>query len=59
LVIADAMAPLAVLFGELAANHAPTASTRRLELFAVQVAGVPELYVEETLWHARAALESL
>lgn len=57
LVIADAAAPLAVLFGELAPAHAPVASTRRVELFAVQVAGVPELYAEEALWSVRAALE--
>lgn len=58
LVIADAAAPLAVLFGELAPAHAPVASTRRVELFAVQVAGVPELYAEEALWSVRAALEA-
>jgi DNA/RNA-binding domain of Phe-tRNA-synthetase-like protein len=58
LVIADASAPLAVLFGELASAHAPGERTRTLMLFAVQVAGVPELYVEEALWSARAALEA-
>ncbi|HEX3911763.1 MAG TPA: hypothetical protein VHW67_13790 [Solirubrobacteraceae bacterium] len=58
LVIADAATPLAVLFGELAPNHVPVASTQGLQLFAVQVAGVPELYVEETLWSARSALET-
>jgi hypothetical protein len=58
LVVADAASPLAVLFGELAPAHAPVASTRRLELFAVQVAGVPGLYAEEALWSARAALEA-
>lgn len=57
LAIADATAPLAVLFGEPAPAHAPVAGTRRLVLFAVQVAGVPELYAEEALWSARAALE--
>jgi DNA/RNA-binding domain of Phe-tRNA-synthetase-like protein len=58
LVIADASAPLAILFGELAPGHEPQGESRRLELFAVQVAGVPELYAEEALWSARAALES-
>ncbi len=58
LVIADASAPLAVLFGELAPGHEPQGESRRLALFAVQVAGVPELYAEEALWSARAALES-
>jgi DNA/RNA-binding domain of Phe-tRNA-synthetase-like protein len=58
LVIADASAPLAVLFGELAPGHEPQGESRRLTLFAVQVAGVPELYAEEALWSSRAALES-
>jgi DNA/RNA-binding domain of Phe-tRNA-synthetase-like protein len=58
LVIADASTPLAVLFGELADGHAPREHTRSLALFAVQVAGVPELYAEEALWSARAALEA-
>jgi DNA/RNA-binding domain of Phe-tRNA-synthetase-like protein len=58
LVVADATTPLAVLFGALAPAHAPDVHTHRLELFAVQVAGVPELYAEEALWQARAALET-
>jgi DNA/RNA-binding domain of Phe-tRNA-synthetase-like protein len=58
LVIADASAPQAVLFGEIAPGHAPGARTRRLELFAVQVAGVPELYAEEALLICRASLHS-
>ena len=57
LVVADASAALAVLFGELAAGHEAKASTSRLTLFAIQVAGVPSLYVEEALWMSRAALE--
>jgi DNA/RNA-binding domain of Phe-tRNA-synthetase-like protein len=57
LVVADASAPLAVLFGELAGDLAPSERTRSLVLFAVQVAGVPELYAEEALWSACAALE--
>jgi DNA/RNA-binding domain of Phe-tRNA-synthetase-like protein len=57
LVVADASAALAVLFGELASGHRPCASTRRLLLFAVQVAGVPTLYAEEALWTCRAAFE--
>jgi DNA/RNA-binding domain of Phe-tRNA-synthetase-like protein len=56
LVIADASTPLAVLFGELAPGHEPSAGTRRLSLFAVQVAGVPELYAEEALWICGASL---
>jgi hypothetical protein len=56
LVIADAERPLAILFGEPAPGHEPAAATRRLALFAVQVAGVPALHVEETLWACRSAL---
>jgi DNA/RNA-binding domain of Phe-tRNA-synthetase-like protein len=58
LVIADAAAPLAVLFGELAEACAPSAHSPRLELFAVQVPGVPELYVEEALWICGSSLLS-
>lgn len=57
LVVADAAAAVAVLFGELAPAHRPRPATRRLMTFAVQVAGVPALYVEESLWAARLALE--
>ncbi len=57
LVVADASSALAVLFGALAPGHEPAAGSRRLTLFALQVAGVPGLYVEEALWSARAALE--
>jgi DNA/RNA-binding domain of Phe-tRNA-synthetase-like protein len=58
LIVADAAAPLAVLFGELADAHAPRARSSRLLLFAVQVAGVPELYAEEALWSAGASLQA-
>lgn len=57
LVIADAAGPLAILFGELAPGHEPGPGTSRLALFAVQVAGVPRLYVEEALWSCHMALE--
>jgi DNA/RNA-binding domain of Phe-tRNA-synthetase-like protein len=57
LVVADTSAALAVLFGELAPGHEPHAGTRRVTLFAIQVAGVPSLYAEEALWACRAALE--
>jgi DNA/RNA-binding domain of Phe-tRNA-synthetase-like protein len=57
LVLADASHALAILFGELAPGHRPAGTGRRLALFAVQVAGVPSLYVEEALWTCRAALE--
>jgi hypothetical protein len=57
LVVADAGGALSLLFGEPAPGHAPAASSRRLALYAVQVAGVPSLYVEEALWSCRTALE--
>jgi DNA/RNA-binding domain of Phe-tRNA-synthetase-like protein len=57
LVLADASAALAPLFGQPAEEHRPRARTRVLTLFAIQVAGVPGLYVEEALWSARTALE--
>jgi DNA/RNA-binding domain of Phe-tRNA-synthetase-like protein len=56
LVVADADSALAILFGKPAPGHAPGADTRYLTLFAVQVAGVPSLHVEETLWACRSAL---
>lgn len=57
LVVADASAALAILFGEVAPGHQPGARARQLELFAVRVAGVPALYVEEALWSCCSALE--
>jgi len=50
LVVADGRRPLTVLFGDVAAEAAVGSSTRRLLLYSVQVAGVPELNVEEALW---------
>jgi DNA/RNA-binding domain of Phe-tRNA-synthetase-like protein len=56
LVVADADHALSVLFEAPSPPHAPTSTTRRLLLYAVQVAGVPALHVEETLWSCRSAL---
>jgi DNA/RNA-binding domain of Phe-tRNA-synthetase-like protein len=50
LVVADEKSPLAVLFGDLAQGHGVTPETRAMRLFSIQVAGVPEIYVEEALW---------
>jgi DNA/RNA-binding domain of Phe-tRNA-synthetase-like protein len=58
LVVADASAPLAILFGELASDAAPTGRSRRLALFAVQVPGVPELYIEEAMWICGSSLQT-
>jgi hypothetical protein len=57
LVLADASAAVGLLFGELARDCHPGARTRELTLFAVQVPGVPTLYVEESLWICRNCLE--
>jgi len=59
LVIADASTALGILFGRLAPQYQAASATRRLMLFAVQVAGVPRLFVEEALWTCRAALEQV
>jgi DNA/RNA-binding domain of Phe-tRNA-synthetase-like protein len=58
LVVADSSAALAPLFGECAPGHRPGARTRRLTLYALQVPGVPALYVEEALWNSASALEA-
>jgi DNA/RNA-binding domain of Phe-tRNA-synthetase-like protein len=56
LVVADESGAVAILFDEAPSEHRPKRSTRRLWLYAVQVAGVPSLHVEETLWACRSAL---
>ena len=58
IVVADERAPLAPLFGDLAADFVPTRRTRRLLLFTVQVAGVPLVTVEEALWQCAEALRA-
>jgi DNA/RNA-binding domain of Phe-tRNA-synthetase-like protein len=57
LVLADGSAALGLLFGELARGALPGTRTQELTLFAVQVPGVPMLYVEEALWICRNSLE--
>jgi hypothetical protein len=57
LVLADASCALGLLFDDVAGSHAPRGDSRELVLFAIQVSGVPTLYVEEALWSARTALE--
>ncbi len=57
LVIADASSALAILFGQTAPQHGPARHSRRLTLFALQVPGVPALFVEEALWSCYTALE--
>jgi len=57
LVVADGSAAVGLLFGEVAGDCQPGARTRELVLFAVQVSGVPTLYMEEALWTCRNGLE--
>jgi DNA/RNA-binding domain of Phe-tRNA-synthetase-like protein len=52
LVVADAAGPVAVLFGEPDATHAVTRQTQQIRLFTLQVAGVPDIHIEEALWTA-------
>ncbi len=58
LTIADERAPLALLFGEAAADWAVEPAAGRIALAAVQVKGVPQASVDEALWIACAALEA-
>lgn len=59
LVVADSRAALSLLFADPARGHRPRAGTRGLLLYALQVAGVPWLAVEESLWICRTALEAV
>ncbi|HWC86255.1 MAG TPA: hypothetical protein VG388_06940 [Solirubrobacteraceae bacterium] len=58
LVVADAESVHAILFGDVAPGHAPTADTRRVTLFTVRVEGVPQIHVEESLWICVEALRA-
>lgn len=50
LVVADERAVIAPLFDPPPPEHAPHRQTRALRLYAVQVPGVADLFVEEGLW---------
>jgi DNA/RNA-binding domain of Phe-tRNA-synthetase-like protein len=50
LLVADDAGPAGVLFGALAPGRGVGPATRRMTLFSVQVAGVPDIHVEEGLW---------
>lgn len=58
IVVADASVPLGPLFGELAPDVAVARGTSRLLLFAVTVAGVAALEVEEALWRCAETLRA-
>jgi DNA/RNA-binding domain of Phe-tRNA-synthetase-like protein len=50
LVVADDAGAVGVLFGRLAPGRGVSAATPRMTLLALQVAGVPDIHVEEALW---------
>jgi len=50
LLVADDAGPVAVLFGALAPARGVSPRTTHMTLFSVQVAGVPDIHVEEALW---------
>jgi DNA/RNA-binding domain of Phe-tRNA-synthetase-like protein len=58
LVVADAAGPVAQLFSGPAPGHAPGRETTAIRLYSVQVAGVPQVHVEEAFWLATEALDS-
>ena len=58
LVVADQASPVAELFADPTPGHAPGDGTEALRIYAVQVAGVPSIHVEEAFWLASEALDS-
>ena len=50
LVLADDAGPAGVLFGPLVMGRGVSTQTERITLLALQVAGVPDIHVEEALW---------
>ncbi len=58
LVLADDERSLGLLFGATASGRGVTRKTKRTIIAAVQVAGVPEITVEEALWLAADAMGS-
>jgi hypothetical protein len=58
LVVADAGAVHATLFGEPAPGQAPGPRTDRVVLFAIGVDGVPAIHLEEALWLASDVLRT-
>jgi DNA/RNA-binding domain of Phe-tRNA-synthetase-like protein len=57
LVVADAESALAIVFEAPALGYGVTPDTTRMALFAIQVAGVPAIHVEEALWTAVSVLD--
>jgi DNA/RNA-binding domain of Phe-tRNA-synthetase-like protein len=59
LVVADSEHIHALLFGEIARGHEVTRRTSRIMLFTIGVEGVPAIHLEEALWVAVEAIESV
>jgi hypothetical protein len=57
LAVVDAERKVATLFSEIAPGLGVTPATQRMLLFAVQVPGVPPIFVEEAMWTALGVLE--
>ena len=58
IVVADAERSVAVLFGDIAEDRGVAPETTRMLLCAVQVKGVPEIAIEESLWTATEVLRT-
>jgi DNA/RNA-binding domain of Phe-tRNA-synthetase-like protein len=58
LVIADDDRPLGLLFGATAAGRGVDRHSNRTMICAIQVAGVPDIAVEEAIWLAGQAMEA-
>ncbi len=58
LVIADALEPVGLLFGAIGSGRGVSRKTQRMFVISIQVAGVPEIAVEEAMWLLLEGLES-
>jgi DNA/RNA-binding domain of Phe-tRNA-synthetase-like protein len=58
IVVADERRPLGILFDRTAEGRGVTRGTRRVQLVAVGVRGVPDIAMEEALWVAGSALRA-
>lgn len=58
IVVTDGEGPLAEALGPPGPGVGVTKGTRRMLLYAVRVAGVPAIHVEEALWECAAVLRS-
>jgi hypothetical protein len=59
LVISDGAGIVAVLFQPPVADRLPGRRTRALALLAVQAPGVDDIFVEEAIWTATAAIQTI